>query len=98
MPFPHEDQKFKPGQSGNPAGKPKGSLNRSTIVRRWLEARGTEGETVADDLILAAIREAMDGSAPHLKELLDSAYGKLTDKQEVSFVQDDFVKGMMEDK
>jgi hypothetical protein len=24
------------GQSGNPAGKPKGSLNRSTILKRYL--------------------------------------------------------------
>ncbi|MFY7938536.1 MAG: DUF5681 domain-containing protein, partial [Flavobacterium sp.] len=25
------------GESGNPAGKPKGAKNRSTIARQWLE-------------------------------------------------------------
>ena len=29
---------FKKGESGNPAGKPKGTRNRSTIVREWMEA------------------------------------------------------------
>ena len=28
---------FKKGQSGNPKGRPKGSKNRSTIIKKWLE-------------------------------------------------------------
>ena len=28
---------FEQGESGNPNGRPKGSRNRSTIARRWLE-------------------------------------------------------------
>ena len=28
---------FQKGESGNPNGRPKGSRNRSTIVRQWLE-------------------------------------------------------------
>ena len=28
---------FKKGQSGNPKGRPVGSKNRSTIVKKWLE-------------------------------------------------------------
>ena len=28
---------FKKGQSGNPAGRPVGSKNRSTIAKKWLE-------------------------------------------------------------
>lgn len=30
---------FKPGESGNPAGKPPGTKNRSTIARKILEMR-----------------------------------------------------------
>ena len=28
---------FQKGESGNPNGRPKGSRNRATIVRQWLE-------------------------------------------------------------
>ena len=27
---------FKKGESGNPNGRPKGSLNRSTVAKKWL--------------------------------------------------------------
>ena len=30
---------WKKGQSGNPNGRPKGVKNRSTIARKWLEAK-----------------------------------------------------------
>jgi len=33
MPFPNKDTQFKPGESGNPKGKPKGTKNLSTIIR-----------------------------------------------------------------
>lgn len=36
MPFPNEDTQFKPGQSGNPAGKPKGAKHLSTHIQEML--------------------------------------------------------------
>lgn len=36
MPFPNKDTQFKPGESGNPAGKPKGSLHLSTHIQNML--------------------------------------------------------------
>ena len=38
---------FQPGVSGNPAGKPKGTLNRVTAILGALEAAGGEGGSVA---------------------------------------------------
>lgn len=36
MPFPHDGKKFKPGESGNPAGKPKGTKHLSTRIQEML--------------------------------------------------------------
>lgn len=36
MPFPNEDTQFKPGQSGNPLGKPKGIKHISTHIQELL--------------------------------------------------------------
>lgn len=36
MPFPNPDTQFKPGQSGNPKGLPKGTLHISTHIQNML--------------------------------------------------------------
>lgn len=36
MAFPHDGKKFQPGQSGNPAGKPKGTIHLSTKIQQML--------------------------------------------------------------
>lgn len=81
-------QKWKPGYCPNPKGRPKGSRNRSTIVREALEAkiRGEDGKEieVVDAMTIAIVAKAMQGDVPAFKELLDSGYGKLTDKQELT--------------
>lgn len=68
---------FKPGESGNPAGRPK-SVTFSEACRKLLaeiEDEATQ-ETVAVALARAAIREAKAGSAQHLKEINDRVEGK----------------------
>lgn len=70
---------FEAGKSGNPAGKPKGALNRSTLYRKHLEKIGKNG-MVVDDLILAAIDKALTGDINALKEIMDSGFGKIPDK------------------
>lgn len=35
--MPKEDTQFKPGQSGNPKGKKKGTLHRKTLAKMYLE-------------------------------------------------------------
>lgn len=85
------------GQSGNPKGRPPGSKNRSTLFKDFLElpaveafiAKGLENipaATIAEQLILAAIVKAQSGDINALKEVMDSAYGKVTDKIEQKHV------------
>ena len=84
---------FKKGQSGNPKGRPKGSKNRSTIARRWLEAtrKGKNPLTGEDEILtqediitLALIRKAMEGDVAAYKALLDSGYGTAKDTVDIN--------------
>jgi hypothetical protein len=75
---------FNKGESGNPNGRPKGSKNRSTIARQWLEVNqnlknpltGANETMSQEDLItLALIKKARDGDVNAYKALMDSGYG-----------------------
>lgn len=64
-------------------GRPKGSRNRSTIIKEWLEkVHADDGEPgdKADQLARALIRKAASGDVSAIKEAFDSAYGKVPDK------------------
>jgi len=72
------------GESGNPAGRPKGAKNRSTIARRWLEVNQSlknpltgESETMSQEdlMTLALIKKAREGDVTAYKALMDSGYG-----------------------
>jgi len=60
-----QDTRFKPGQSGNPAGKPKGTLHKATQAVMNL----LEGETEA--LTRKAVELALEGDTTALKLCLD---------------------------
>ena len=97
MPETPEHSKFKKGQSGNPNGRPKGSRNRATLVREWLEVTQNiknplTGEVEPlqqqDLIILALIKRARNGDVNAAKELLDSAHGKLKDQSVIEHITD----------
>lgn len=76
---------WKPGQSGNPNGRPKGSLNRSTIAKKWLQAKtktinpisGEEEIMSQEDIgTLALIKKMRQGDVNAYKAVLDSAWGQ----------------------
>jgi hypothetical protein len=78
----------KKGDVRNPNGKPKGTRNRSTIVREWMEAMErtknpitgeTEELTQADIATLAVLKKARSGDVNAYRELMDSAFGKNPD-------------------
>ena len=75
---------FEKGESGNPNGRPKGSKNRSTIARQWLEVNQNlknpltgETETMSQEdlMTLALIKKAREGDVNAYKALMDSGYG-----------------------
>jgi hypothetical protein len=76
---------FKPGVVTNPNGRPKGSKNKSTIARKWLELAehavneitGMEETLTQEDLMtLAMIKRAKKGDVKAYKELMNSAFGE----------------------
>lgn len=75
---------FEPGKSGNPNGRPKGSKNRSTIAKKWLETREEvvnpmtnepEWLTQEDIMTMALIRKARRGDVNAYNALMVSGYG-----------------------
>tara|TARA_Y100001937_G_scaffold118827_1_gene173699 strand:- start:582 stop:923 length:342 start_codon:yes stop_codon:yes gene_type:complete len=75
---------YKKGQSGNPKGRPKGSKNRSTVAKKWLQVEQdlknpltSEIETMSQEdlMTLALIKKAREGDTQAYQKLLDSAYG-----------------------
>ncbi len=97
MPFPPGQSgnpltQFQPGQSGNAAGYPEGVPNRGTLLRRFLAAGidykdPSTGEfvrgTIEEAITLAILAKASEGDVNAYKEVMDSVYGKLTDKNEL---------------
>lgn len=84
---------WKKGESGNPNGRPKGSRNRSTIAKQWLEVSqkiknpitGKEEDLEQQDIMtLALIKKARNGDVSAYKELMDSAYGKIMQPTDIT--------------
>lgn len=65
-------QRWRKGQSGNPAGRPKGSKNKITMMKLALEGelRTQLGPHMAD-IIMIAIEKAKDGNEAMIKLLVD---------------------------
>lgn len=73
---------WKPGQSGNPNGRPKGSKNFTTLfekavkeVAKKLEL-GKDPDAVEIQIIQRGIKEALAGKYPFYKDIFDRIYGQ----------------------
>jgi hypothetical protein len=90
--------KFTKGKSGNPSGRRKGSKNRATLLKKYLNVAGefrnpvlhpdrdsleVENLTPHEVMVLAQIRRAMNGNLSSYVEIQDTLFGKLADKVEV---------------
>lgn len=79
--------KWKPGQSGNPAGRPKGAKNKITYLKLVLEGelRVQIKEHMAE-IMAVAIQKAKEGDNSMIKLLLDKtmASSKSADDEDVA--------------
>jgi hypothetical protein len=87
---------FEKGESGNPNGRPKGTKNRSTIAKYWLEINqklknpltGAEETMSQEDLMtLALIKKAREGDVAAYKALMDSGYGAPIQQVEQTIIE-----------
>lgn len=101
-----EVHKFQKGESGNPNGRPKGSLNRSTIARKWLEVNQSlknpltgENETMSQEdlMTLALIKKAREGDVNAYKALMDSGYGAPVQQIEQTLLEQPLFPDVQED-
>ena len=88
---PPKDTRWKPGQSGNPKGRPKKTVYLSEMLKEQLDEvpetiDGKQNTKTWRDLICESIlRAAVKGNQPAItKELLDRIEGKVTEKHDVT--------------
>ncbi len=67
------DHLWKPGQSGNPGGRPKGTFSLVRLMREALAENDLEG---AKAVVKAAVDKAKKGSFTHWQEMLNRIDGK----------------------
>jgi len=77
---PPKEHRWKKGQSGNPGGRPKGSVNLTNRLRAALSKN--DGQ-LADIVVKKLIHEAAKGKFNHLHEIFDRIDGKVTQRIEI---------------
>lgn len=80
-----------PGESANPNGRPKGTPNRATIVRRIMELEQDVTHPITNQtarlnqwelIMLAQLKKARQGDTRAAEFLADSGFGKMPDRVE----------------
>lgn len=79
-----EPYKWKPGQSGNPKGRPKRKRITDALAE-FLDAVDPNGITAAQKIAVAMIMQAMKGDIQHAKEILNRTEGAVKQSVDVLF-------------
>jgi hypothetical protein len=72
---------WKPGQSGNPGGRPKGR-SVTALLRELLDQEHNQ-KKLAELLAERLLKEALTGKLGHIKEVLDRTEGKVADRVQI---------------
>lgn len=72
------DTRFKPGQSGNPGGRPKGAISLTAEIRRQMAQTDEDRRTVSERVVAACIDKALEGSVQHFIQLIERTDGKVS--------------------
>ena len=73
---PPPEHRFKPGQSGNPGGRPKTKLITQAYRELLEQVDPKERKTLAEILARKAVAQARKGNLAALKEITDRTEGK----------------------
>lgn len=75
---------FQKGQSGNPGGKPKGTISIVHLLLRKLKDKTPDGRKNADAVAEQLISLALSGDLDAIKVILDRVDGKVAERLEHS--------------
>lgn len=75
---------WKPGQSGNPNGRPKRGNTMADLLRKCLEAEGKNKLTAKQEIIEKLLDLAKNGDMVAIKTILERIDGKAIDKMEIN--------------
>ena len=75
-------RRFKPGQSGNPKGRPP-ERPLTALLRETLDAN--DGELIRS-IVLVAVERAVAGDFRYFKEIMDRTEGKVKDQLDVTAI------------
>jgi len=89
---PPKEHRWSKGQSGNPAGRPKGSISVVTELKKKLEETPKEGnpekKRYVDMLVIKVIEKALaDGDVSMIKDMIDRIDGKPRQSLDLSGMQ-----------
>ena len=80
--IPPIEHRFKPGQSGNKAGRPKGR-GITDRLKAVLDETDDDGRTVAERIVQAGVDAALAGDFRFWQEILNRMDGKVQDEVSV---------------
>lgn len=86
--IPPEEGKFKPGQTGNPNGRPK-KLPALDVLMEKVMGEEKDGVTAMEAIVMKLRQQAAAGNIKASEILLDRAFGKAKQSHDLLFVDPD---------